>query len=167
MTTSHTSLPAIAHEHHARIQLHVDRLPELAAMLGSGRGDEFAHAFEAECRFVTGQLVPHMEAIERTLYDRLEAIMGGRHSMTPMREEHALLRRLISSLCVYRAESLAGDLGPADEIGLRRVLYRLHSILKVHLAEEELYLRVVDRALTAADKDALAAGIEHAVAEPL
>ena len=168
VTSSHASLPATAHEHHDRIQPHVERLPVLAAMLGHGRlGSEFAAAFETECHFVTGQLVPHMEAIEQTLYDRLEVVMGGRHSMAPMREEHALLRRLISDLCGYRAQSLAGELEPADEIGLRRVLYRLYTILKVHLAEEELYLGVLDHALTEADKDALARGIEHATAEPL
>lgn len=167
MTSTTSSLPATAHEHHDRIQPHVERLPQLAAMLGGDRTADFAAAFETECRFVTGQLVPHMDAIEQTLYGRLEDLMGGRHSMSPMREEHQLLRRLISTLCVYRAQSLAGELGPSDEIGLRRVLYRLYSILKVHLAEEELYLKVLDHALSDDEKAQLALGIEHAVAEPL
>ena len=54
-----------------------------------------------------------------------------------------------------------------DEIGLRRVLYRLYAILKVHLAEEELYLGVLDGALGEPEKERLALAIEHAVAEPL
>jgi hypothetical protein len=167
VTSARASLPTSAHEHHDRILPHVERLPELAQLLGHGRGAEFAAAFESECRFVTGELVPHMAAIERTLYDRLEAVMGGRHSMAPMREEHELLRRLISSLCVYRAQSLADELGPADEIGLRRVLFRLYAILKVHLAEEDLYLGVLEHALDDEEKDVLARGLEHAAAEPL
>ena len=162
-----SSLPQVAHHHHDAIQPHVDRLPELAAMIGRADAAEFAASFERECRFVTGQLVPHMEAIETALYDELERVMGGRHSMEPMRQEHVLLRRLIGSLCGYRAQSLAGELGPADEIGLRRVLYRLYTILQVHLAEEELYLGVLDHALSEGEKDSLARGIEHAVAEPL
>ena len=32
-------------------------------------------------------------------------------------------------------------------MALRRALYRLHAMLKVHLAEEELYLGVLDRHL--------------------
>ena len=52
-------------------------------------------------------------------------------------------------------------------IGLRRVLYRLYSLLKVHLAEEEMYLRVIERELSAAEKDALARGMDHAAAEPI
>ncbi len=127
----------------------------------------FARALEQECRFVTGQLVPHMEAIEGALYDRLEAVMDGRHSMAPMRDEHALLRRLITSLCGYRAEVLAGELTEAEAIGLRRVLYRLYTILKVHLAEEEQYLAVLDHALDEDEKERLARGLEHAIAEPV
>ena len=41
--------------------------------------------FEEEYAFIVGQLVPHIEAIEATLYGRLEQLMGGRHSMAPMR----------------------------------------------------------------------------------
>jgi Mn-dependent DtxR family transcriptional regulator len=40
-------------------------------------------------------------------------------------------------------------------------------MLRVHLAEEELYLRVLDHNLSEAEKDELARGIEHAMAEPL
>jgi hypothetical protein len=161
------TLPGVAEHHHGLIQPHVDRLPELAAMIGTTEAATFAASFEEECRFVIGQLVPHIEAVESTLYDELERVMGGRHSMTPMREEHELLRRLIGSLCGYRAQSLAGELDPADEIGLRRVLYRLYAVLKVHLAEEELYLGVLDHALSAEEKAVLARGVDHAAAEPL
>jgi hypothetical protein len=114
-----------------------------------------------------GQLLPHMEAIETTLYGELDRLMEGRHSMAPMRREHVELRRLIESTGQYHDVVTSGRLGSAEAIGLRRALYRLHAMLRVHLAEEELYLRVLDRNLTEAEKDELARGIEHAVAEPL
>ena len=161
------SLPQTTHEHHDKIDPHVDRLPVLAEMIGRVSPEEFATSFETECGFIQGQLVPHMEAIESTLYGRLELLMGTRHSMTPMRREHQQLRGLFDSLCEYRKEAAGGTLDQAGEIGLRRVLYRLYSILKVHLAEEELYLGVLDQHLSDEDKDALARGIDHAVAEPL
>ena len=161
------SLPKTSHEHHDKIEPHVDRLPELAEMIGRVPPEEFAARFETECGFIVGQLVPHMEAIETTLYGRLEELMGARHSMAPMRHEHEQLRGLFDSLCHYRKEAAGGTLDTEGEIGLRRVLYRLYSILKVHLAEEELYLGVLDQHLSDAEKDALARGIEHAVAEPM
>ena len=51
-----------------------------------------------------------------------------------------------------------------EGLALRRALYRLHALLKVHLAEEEQYLAVLDRSLTDAEKDVLARHLEHATA---
>ena len=156
-----------SHEHHDRLIPHVERLAELARAIDEGITPEFLQACETEHRFIVGQLLPHIEAIEATLYGELERIMEGRHSMAPMRREHEELRRLISATGRYHDLVAAGSLGPAEAMGLRRALYRLHAMLRVHLAEEELYLRVLDTTLTAAEKDALARGIEHAMAEPL
>lgn len=161
------SLPDTSHEHHGQIELHLDRLPALAQMIGRVTPEAFSTAFQEECSFIVGRLVPHMEAIETTLYGRLEQLMEKRHSMDPMRREHERLRGLSASLCRYGELVADGQLSEADGIGLRRVLYRLFSVMKVHLAEEELYLGVLDRNLTTAEKDALAKGIDHAGAEPL
>jgi hypothetical protein len=161
------SLPDTSHEHHELIEPHVDRLPELAEMIGRVTPEAFSQSFQEECGFIIGRLVPHMEAIETTLYGRLEEVMDKRHSMAPMRREHEQLRGLFASLCQY-SELVADErLGEGDQIGLRRVLYRLYAMLKVHLAEEDLYLGVLDRNLSAEEKDALARGIDHAGAEPL
>jgi hemerythrin-like domain-containing protein len=145
----------------------VNALPILADMIDTADRAEFTERFEQECLFITGQLVPHINAIENTLYGELERLMDRRHSMQPMREEHDQLRRLLGSLCLYRAELEAGALDDASAMGLRRVLSRLYSLLKVHLAEEERYLLVIDRDLSAAEKDTLARGIDHAAAEPI
>ncbi|MGZ8564173.1 MAG: hemerythrin domain-containing protein [Candidatus Limnocylindria bacterium] len=161
------SLPDTSHEHHEQIELHLDRLPELAQMIGSATPEAFSVAFQQECGFIVGRLVPHMEAIETTLYGRLEQVMDKRHSMAPMRREHEQLRGLFASLCQFRELVAGGTMSEGDEIGLRRVLFRLYAMLKVHLAEEELYLGVLDRNLTTEEKDALAKGIDHAGAEPL
>ena len=161
------SLSQTTHEHHERIDPHVDRLPVLAEMIGRVTPAEFTAALEDEHQFVVGQLLPHMEAIETTLYGELERLMVRRHSMEPMRREHGQLRRLIETLGVYLELARNGCLGEAEGMGLRRVLYRLYSLLRVHLAEEELYLRVLDRNLTVEEKDALARGIDHAAAEPV
>ncbi|MCU0478223.1 MAG: hemerythrin domain-containing protein [Chloroflexi bacterium] len=160
-------LARASHEHHDRLLVHVDRLAELARMIDDGITPAFLEACEAEHRFIVGQLVPHMEAIETTLYGELERLMAGRHSMAPMRREHAELRRLIETTGQYHDLVTTGGLGVAEAMGLRRALYRLHALLRVHLAEEELYLRVLEGSLTEAEKDELARGIEHAMAEPL
>lgn len=162
-----TTLSQASHEHHDLLMPHVDRLAQLADTLGDVVPPGFDEACEAEHRFIKGQLLPHIEAIETTLYAQLERLMQGRHSMEPMRAEHAELRRLIDSMGAYHELVTQGRLGPAEVIGLRRALYRLHAMLRVHLAEEELYLRVLDRNLTAAEIEELARGIDHARLEPI
>ena len=161
------SLRATSEDHHARLLPHVDRLLVLADMVGQVECASLHALFEEEHTFIVGQLVPHMEAIERTLYERLEALMDGRHSMAPMREEHRAVGRLVEELGQYREHAPGCTWSAVEGMALRRALYRLHALLKVHLAEEELYLGVLDKNLSAAEKDTLARGIDHAMAEPL
>jgi hypothetical protein len=108
-----------------------------------------------------------MDAIESELYGRLEDLMGGRHTMGPMRAEHATMRALVEDLGTYRPHAENCTWSGPEGMALRRALYRLHALLKIHLAEEELYLGVLDRNLTPEEKDRLARGIDHAMAEPL
>jgi hypothetical protein len=166
-TTTLQSLRTTSEEHHARLLPHVDRLLVLADMVGHLDCDPLHALFEQEYSFVVGQLVPHMEAIETTLYGRLEDLLAGRHSMAPMREEHRELRRLIEELGRYRGHVDGCSWSAVEGMALRRALYRLHAILKVHLAEEELYLGVLDRGLTGEEKDQLARGLAHAGTERL
>ncbi len=161
------SLRATSQDHHAKLLPHVDRLLTIAEMIGLEECAAVHAAFEAEYVVITGQLVPHMDAIETTLYAQLERLMGQRHSMAPMREEHQQMRRLIEVIGQYRDHVEGCTLGAVEGLALRRALYRLYSILKVHLAEEELYLGVLEQNLTDEEKDILARGIDHAIAEPL
>lgn len=160
-------LARTSHEHHDRLIAHVDRLAELAGELDGGITPGFIEACEGEHHFIVEELLPHMEAIESTLYGELERLMQGRHSMASMRREHDALRRLVDSLAGYHDLVVGGTLEGAQAMGLRRALYRLHALLRVHLAEEELYLRVLEGNLGEEQKAALARGIEHAAAEPL
>lgn len=162
-----SSLAQTTHQHHERIERHVDRLPGLAQMIGREVAPGFADAFELEYRFIVDDLVPHMATIETTLYGELERLMGKRHSMAPMRREHEELGRLVGSLEDYRAKVADGRLSEAEGMTLRRILYRLYSIIKVHLAEETQYLEVLEHNLSDEEKDVLARAVDHACGEPL
>jgi Hemerythrin HHE cation binding domain len=161
------SLRATSADHQARLTPHVDRLLVLAEMVGRIDCAAIHALFEEEYAFIVGTLVPHMEATERALYDRLEILMDGRHSMAPMRQEHEAVAHLVEEIGHYRRHVEGCRWGTVEGMALRRALYRLHAILKVHLVEEELYLGVLDRNLSDTEKDVLARGIDHAMAEPL
>jgi hypothetical protein len=161
------SLRTTTEEHHARLLPHVDRLQTLAEMVGHVECTSLHPMFEDEYRFIVGQLVPHMRVIEDALYGRIEAELSGHHSLAPMREEHRIISRLIAELGDYRAHAAECTWSAVEGMALRRVLYRLHSLLKVHLAEEELYLQVLERGVSDREKDVLARSLDHAMAERL
>jgi hypothetical protein len=46
-------------------------------------------------------------------------------------------------------------------LALRRVLFQLYALLKIHLAEEEAYLRIVDHGVSDDVADLLAAALDH------
>ena len=48
-----------------------------------------------------------------------------------------------------------------DCVTVRRVTFRLYAMLKAHLAEEELYLAIIEKGESDEDAARLAAAMEH------
>lgn len=153
------TLPSVAHQHHERLERIVDSIPSLADALL--RDAALAHSQLVALRGdLHLTLVPHMEAAEHTLYPVLEQLFQNRHSMTPMRREHEEVRRLIASLgSIATSEHARHPIG--QTLGLRRSLFRLYALLKCHLAEEEVYLRILEHGVNDETASLLAAAIDH------
>ena len=56
--------------------------------------------------------------------------------------------------------------GRSRSLALRRIMFRLYALLKVHLAEEETYLGMVNNGVTDEVAEMLAAALDHPVADP-
>jgi Hemerythrin HHE cation binding domain len=167
LVPGHDAESGSASARHAAIVRHADALSELAELLTSPPAPDpgFASRFEAEFAFVQDTLLPQIEAVEGRLYPELERLLGDRRTMSPMRAEHREMRRLAGSLARYRPDVVAGRLGRTEAIGLRRVLYRLYAILKVHMAEEELYMELLERNLAPPELAALARALDSAMSQ--
>lgn len=158
-----TSLPGVAHEHHERLTTYVDTMPALGDSLLSAPTADLRIPIAEMDAFLAGVLIPHLETAEATLYPELERLMQNRHSMTPMRREHAEIRKLAGDFHAI-GEDVAGHAPSlARSLALRRVVYRLYALLKVHLVEEDLYVRVVNSGVTAEVAELLAAALQHPV----
>ena len=107
------SLAETSHEHHDRLIRHVERLHALAEMVDVDTTFALRAGLDEESRFIEEQLLPHMQAIETTLYGQLERLMGGRHSMDGLRTEQRVADRL-------------GDIAVLD--GFERRLHGAHSM---------------------------------------
>lgn len=157
------TLPQVAHEHHERLLERVNRIPEMADALLVVRL-EGALAGIADLRgFLAGTLLTHMEAAERALYPELERMFQNRHSMAPMRREHARIRDLVAEFGALVDES-AGAVTLGRTLALRRVLFQLYALVKVHIAEEEAYLRIVEHGVSEDVAEAVTAALAHPVA---
>lgn len=154
--------PHASTEHHARLAPHVDRLAVVAEQIGTVPAPQVRAGLDEACAFLTGLLLPHMEAAERVMYPELERLMQNRHSMTPLRREHVEIRALIAELEQRRTSIGERPISIGDQIALRRGLFRLFGLLKVHLAEEQLYDDIVERGLSPDEAATLAAALEHA-----
>jgi len=155
------SLPRVAHEHHDRLMHHVDTMTMVGDQLGAASVAELRPRVDDLAAFLNGLLLPHMEAAERTLYPELERMLQNRHSMTPMRREHDEIRKLVAELVRLQQRLDAGPLQTGETVALRRVIFRLYAMLKVHLAEEELYLGIIEHGVSAESAEKLAAALDH------
>lgn len=157
------SLPQVAHVHHERLLNHVDQMPALADSMLTARASEVKAGLAEMSAFFSETLLPHIDAAERTVYPELERMFQNRHSMAPMRREHEEIRKLVAVLGGLTRQIGEGQVTIGRTLGLRRVMFQLYALLKVHLAEEEAYLRIVEHGMDTEAADIMAAAMEHPV----
>jgi len=155
------SLPHVAHEHREHLLHQIDRMPQTGDMVGTASPAELRARLDETHAFLTETLIPHMEAAERALYPELERMFQNVHSMAPLRREHGVVRQSTAELARIREHLGDHQISIGQSIALRRVIFRLYALLKVHLAEEQVYLDILDRRELPEMAEALAAAMAH------
>jgi len=72
-----------------------------------------------------------------------------------------MIRRSTAELAKVREHLGDRKISVGESIAVRRVIFRLYALLKVHLAEEQLYLDILDRRAAPEMAEALAAAMAH------
>ena len=155
------NLPHMAHDHREHLLRQIDRMPETGDMIGIASPAELRGRIDETHAFLTEVLIPHITAVERELYPELERILQSVHSMAPLRREHEEVRRSAAALARIREHLGDRQISIGQSIALRRVIFPLYAVLKVHLAEEQAYLDILDRHELPEMADALAAAMAH------
>ena len=114
-------------------------------MLGWPPDVEAIAEVRAVHRFLVEEVGPHEVAEGTELYPVLDRALGGSESTVTMSRAHAEIARLIRRLGRV-LDALDPDRPDASEVlALRRLLYGLHAILRLHFAqEEEGYFSLLD-----------------------
>jgi iron-sulfur cluster repair protein YtfE (RIC family) len=122
---------------HAEFAPEVQRIRNVADRVDAMEPEELRTELEAVRVFLCERLPQHEEEEEAAVYPVVASLLGGEDPMSSMSRAHVEISHLVR---VYR--QLLEDLPPGgpdrdDLVDLRRVLYGLHAILRLHFAQEE------------------------------
>jgi iron-sulfur cluster repair protein YtfE (RIC family) len=92
--------------------------------------------------------------------------MGASGATATMSRDHVEIGWLTEELASLRMQLSEKSVSESQEKALRRVLYSLYAIVKLHLAkEEEIYLPLLDARLTPGEAQELFEAMETAAKE--
>ena len=92
---------------------------------------------EAAHRFLAEDLLPHEEAEDRALYPAVARALGGSDPTGAMSRGHIEIGHQIHRLGRLLDEVPPGGPDEEDLMEMRRLLYGLHAILRLHFAQED------------------------------
>jgi len=99
--------------------------------------------------FLTHHLLPHAKAEEMALYPVVRKVMGAEEGTLTMSQDHQEVERLTQELLLLQSKISGTNISEYQAADLRRVLYGLYAIVKLHFAkEEDVYLPLLDAHLT-------------------
>ncbi len=124
-------------DEHREFQPWLQRIRSAADRLDAMPPREMQEELEQIRWFLQERLVQHEQEEEAAVYPVVAKLMGGEDPMGTMERAHmeiAHLSRIYASLLEYLPEEGATA---EDLIDLRRIMYGLHAILRLHFAQEE------------------------------
>ncbi len=127
----------------------VDQIRQVAELIGEAPVSEIRRGVEDVYDFLANHLKPHAEAEEAALYPVVQKALGSPDATKTMSRDHVEVGRYIDELESLKKNLSSGTLTGEQTRSLRRVLYGVYALLKVHFAkEEEVYLPILDQHLT-------------------
>ncbi len=123
-------------EHHD-LQPGLEEVRRAADALGRLPAPEAMAAARSAHRFLAERLEPHELAEDQELYPALDRSLGGTEATATMSRSHAEIAHLIASLGRLLDQVGDGDPEEEDVLDLRRTLYGLDAILRLHFSQED------------------------------
>lgn len=142
---------------HQELRPHLEQLRVTADAVGSTSIDVLREMTEECLRFLVHDLVPHAETEDEILYETVGQLLGSRQATATMSRDHEEVKRLTAELSTLHGGLMAGHrLTEETARDLRRVLYGLHAIVRLHFAkEDEVYVALLEARLDDAQEQEL------------
>jgi iron-sulfur cluster repair protein YtfE (RIC family) len=141
----------------------VDRIRQVAELIGEAPISEIQQGVEEVYDFLAYHLKPHAEAEDAALYPVVQSVLGSPDATRTMSRDHVEVGRYIEELASLKENLNRAALTLEQTQSLRRVLYGVYALVKVHFAkEEEVYLPILDQRLTPESAQAMFTAMEDA-----
>ena len=141
-------LPHYLIDEHKELLPHIEELRIVADSVGDFPPRLLLRGVDKLYDILINQLIPHAQAEEETLYPAVAKILGTPQATATMSRDHAEVSELTGRLRVLRPQICTSGFDADKTKELRRLLYGLYTLLKLHFAkEEELYLPMLDTSL--------------------
>ena len=122
-------------EEHAGLRQLAETLREMGEAVGAAPAP-VPELEQVEAR-LRGELLPHQQEEERALYPEAARRLGGHDPMGPLIRMHAEIEALVDRVSVLARIAAEGDRWEATAPELRRTLFALEALLRLHLSVEE------------------------------
>ena len=153
-------------DEHKELFPHVDRIRQVAELIGEAPIAEIRHGVEEVYDFLANHLKPHAEAEEAALYPVVQKVLGSPDATKTMSRDHVEVGFYIEELASLRNDLTGEALTTTQIKSLRRVLFGVYGLVKVHFAkEEEVYLPILDQRLTPESAQEMFGAMEAAAHE--
>ncbi len=125
---------------HEHLIPRLDRLRQVADGLDAQTAAEGLRSLREIEEFLVEEVIPHEANDETEIYPQMAEILPGDDPMAMMSRAHREIFHLVEVFSRQIADLSPTGPDPADVQDLRRTLYGLHAILRLHFdQEEELY----------------------------
>lgn len=148
---------------HKELLPHIETLREAGDAVSGVDDASLKEKVNQAYLFLTEHLIPHATAEDRALYPVVGQAMGSEMATRTMSRDHTEVGRLTEELGLLLQSLGPGMVGEAAKNNIRRVLYGLYALVKVHFAkEEEIYLPLLDEKLDEPAAQAMFTAMEEA-----
>ena len=136
-------------DEHKELFPHVERIRQVAELIGEMPAADIRDGVKEVYDFLAYHLKPHAEAEEAALYPVVQQVLGSPDATKTMSRDHVEVGRYIEELAALKDGLTSKSLTPEQATSLRRVLFGVYGLVKVHFAkEEEVYLPILDQRLS-------------------
>jgi heavy metal translocating P-type ATPase len=140
-----TSVGAQCREEHRQLWPDIRRIRFTADRLDVMPAKAALREVEQIYRILLERVLPHNEAEDTKLYPAVAQVIGGDDPTAPMSRAHLEIAHMVRVLGRHLRELPPEGPGVEDLRDLRRILYGLDAILRLHFAQEdEAYLALID-----------------------